>query len=130
MAGFDGLGIFPLLGGLAAVIAVFCTARRLGMKSSLLLALGTAFATPLILYSTIYWDHSIHMGVTAVAALFLVRAVQEKRVGWAVASGAALGAGVWFHELFIFLLAALMIASVPLLRIPEYRKLVLGMAGG
>lgn len=130
IAGFDGLVIFPLLGGLAAVMATYITAKRLGMRSASILALCMAFATPVVLYSTIYWDHSIHMGFTAVAAYCLVRTVQEKKLWWAVECGAALGAGVWFHELFIFLFVAVMVGSAPLLRAREYRKLVLGIAAG
>lgn len=154
--GFGGLTLLPLAGGLGTLWVTSLTATRLGLWSARLLPLVMGLATPLIVYSVVFWDHTLLMLLTAGAGHCWLRALQSlateksqteksqtvegraaeskgskhrvegnSSLGFAAMSGALLGVGVWVHELFLLLFAAVFLACLPLLREAAPRRLVI-----
>lgn len=105
MAGFMGLALLSVLGGIAALYVTFRMARKLHLRGRYALPLLMGLATPLVLYSVVYWDHSLQMLLTALAGYAMLQAL-ENRPRAAIAAGAALGLGVWIHELFLVMFLA------------------------
>lgn len=114
--GFAGLTVVPLCCGLGCLGVTYATARRLGLRSRPWLPLVMGLATPLLLYSVVFWDHSALMLVAALTAYWMLRAVQDDSLRSAAAAGAFMGLGVWLHELFLALFAAAWLAALPLLK--------------
>lgn len=127
--GFAGLSLLPVLCGLGTVIATRATARRIGLFP-LWLPLVMGFATPLVLYSVIFWDHSALMLLAAWAGYWMLRAVQDGDLRPALVTGALLGVGLWVHELCLALFLATCLAALPLLRLRRHiiGGLLLGFA--
>lgn len=145
--GFGGLTPLPLAAGLGTLWVTHRTAARLGLRSARFLPLAMGLATPLVVYSVVFWDHTLLMLLAAGAGHCWLRALQSQAaesqpagskrakgkvmeirgLGFAAASGALLGAGVWVHELFLLLFAAVFLACLPLLRGAAPRRLVLGL---
>src|SRR5437773_939752 len=73
-------------------------------------------ATPLLLYSVVFWEHSLLMLLAAATGYFLLRALKNGGARFACAAGAAVGFGVWIHGLFLVFFAALALAAVPLIK--------------
>ena len=105
--GFGGLTVIPLAAGLAAVYFTYASARLLNLKYRLLLTLLLSVGTPLIIYSNIFWDHSLQILLASLAVYFSLRLIQEKRPVFGAAAGATLGFGVWIHPLLGILFAAM-----------------------
>lgn len=149
--GFGGLTLLPLLGGFGTLFVSCATANRLALGGRLLFPLIMGLATPVLIYSVVFWDHSLEMFLTALAGYGMLRSLEEARTGekatirekdragapraqasFAVAAGAALGTGVWFHEAFLALFLAVMLAGLSLLRLGPVRRaaglLALGFA--
>lgn len=126
--GFSGLMIVPVASGLGTILVTYRTAERLGQKSRRFLPLALGLATPLILYSVIYWDHSAQMLITALAGYWMLRAVQERSFSHAVATGACFGFGMWVQELFLAFFAAAFLAALPFLK--GRRFIVSGLLAG
>lgn len=128
--GFSGLLIIPVLSGLGATSAIYITARQSGLLSSRFLPLTTGLATPLLIYSVVFWDHAIMIFLAAIAGYLLLRGLQHGRASFALAAGAVLGLGVWFHELMAALYGAIWLSSLPLIARRPQRRLVLGLTLG
>jgi hypothetical protein len=107
-----GLHALPLASGLAALAIVWATGRRLQLRNSMLLPAALGLATPLLLYSVVFWDHSIQILLTAVAACLLARACDEERPLLAAPAGCALGLGILFHELFAMLFVGVVVGAI------------------
>lgn len=118
--GFRGLMLVPVLCGLGTLWVTYAMARRLGLRSRLLLIFVLGLATPLLLYSVSFWDHSAQMLLAALAGYWLLRAVLENSFRWAALAGAMLGLGMWVHELFLALFAAMWLAALPFLKQRRY----------
>ncbi|HXG23272.1 MAG TPA: glycosyltransferase family 39 protein, partial [Chthonomonadales bacterium] len=116
LMGFGGLLLFPLLAGVGTIIVTYATAGRLGLQNRVLLMLALGLATPLLLYSVVFWDHSLHMFLVAMTGYLFLRALEAKRAGYAALAGVAVGLGVWFHAMFPLLFAASTLAAIPLVR--------------
>lgn len=144
--GFGGLTLLPLLGGFGTLIVASATAKRLALGGRPLLPLVPltlilGLATPVLIYSVVFWDHSLEMFLTALAGYGMLRSLEEAhtgdgapageegragapraRAGFALAAGAALGVGVWFHEAFLALFLAAALAGLSLLRLGPVRR--------
>jgi len=125
--GFGGLTVLPLAGGIAALWVTYLTAARLGLRCRAALPLLMGLGTPIVVYSVVFWKHSLIMLLAAATAYFLLRALQTKRLFFAVAAGTTLGIGIWVQELLLFLFAAILFTSLPLLREVAGRRLVFGL---
>lgn len=130
LMGFGGLLLFPLLAGIGTVILTYATAGRIGLKSRVLLMLALGLATPLVLYSVVFWDHSLHMFLVAMTGYLFLRALEAKKAGYAALAGATLGLGVWFHAMFPLLFVASSLAAIPLFRNRPLRCLVVAYVLG
>lgn len=109
--GFFGLVILPLLGGLGAALAVYGTARLLRLRHPVLPLLLVALATPLAVYSVVFWDHSVITGIAAAALYLGLRAVVTGRTQLWFGAGAVIGAGLWFHEILLPCIPALIVVA-------------------
>ncbi len=108
--GLAGLAFWPILSGVGAALADYAAASRLKLRTRLALVPVVGLATPLPLYSVVFWDHAVFMALSALFVYTAIRAIQSSSTRWAVASGAVLGVGLWFHGLFLVLLVAALIA--------------------
>ncbi len=114
--GFSGLTLLPVLSGLGAILAACATAQRLQMRARSFLPLVMGLATPVILYSVVFWDHSAMMLVAALAGYWMLRALKEHSLHNAVVTGVVLGSGVWVHELLLALSVAALLSALPFLK--------------
>lgn len=109
--GFFGLAILPMLGGLGASVATLATARLLQLRFPVAPMLLTALATPLVLFSIVFWDHSITTGIAAGVLYLALRGIDSGRVWLWFAAGALLGLGLWLHEILVPYLPALVVGA-------------------
>lgn len=129
-SGAVGLAFPALCGGLGTLLCSYLTARRLGLRSRRWLLLALALATPLVLYSVVFWDHTLHMALVAGVGYCLVRGNETRSGGWIVGAGVLLGIGLWFQELFVVLLAALVITAPLRLERAKTRSTILCLLAG
>jgi len=112
--GYLGLLVVPIAGGLAAVAA---TAWFLRQTAPALVAVGTlavGLATPLLVYSAVFWDHSLVAALATGALALTATALWADRPAprRLVAAGVLLGWGLWFRNESYLLLAAVGVAWV------------------
>lgn len=109
--GYIGLALLPMLGGLSAVAATYALGRRLRLGYPVAPALIAGLATPLALYSVVFWDHAILTGLATLAIyLALTGAVRDRGRYW-LAAGLILGAGLWLHEILAPYVPALVLGA-------------------
>lgn len=126
--GFPGLTLVPTLCGLGCLLVTYATAKRLDLRYRLLLVLMMGLATPLVIYSAVFWDHSALMLVAALVGYWMLRSVQDGSSRSAVIAGIMIGLGMWLHEQFLALFVAAWLAALPLLR--THRNLLTGLPLG
>lgn len=126
--GFYGLTIVPMVCGLGCILTTYVTAKRLGLRCRLLLILAMGLATPLVIYSTVFWDHSALMLVAALTGHWMLRSVRDNNFHSAFITGIMIGLGMWLHEQFLALFVAVWIAAIPLSR--SYNRIILGVPAG
>lgn len=99
--GFPGLLLLPLAGGAAAVGVTYVGLRRLVPEGAAWGALAVGLGTPLLVYSTVFWDHSLvtalGAGALALAAVAL-EAPGGPRGAPLFAAGVLLGGGLWLRN--------------------------------
>jgi len=103
-----------MVGGALTVLFAHLAAGVWGMRWRASVPVCIVLATPLVLYSSNLWDHSIHMAIVAASVWLLSRAYADSGGAGrrsALTAGLLLGAGVFFHELFL-LIGACSIAAV------------------
>jgi len=107
--GHYGLIALPVLGGLLAVWATAAALRRLAPELAAWGAAAVGLATPLLVYSGLFWDHSLAAalaaGAFAFAAVTLARG-EEAPPRALLAAGALLGLGFWLRNEMYLLAAA------------------------
>lgn len=128
--GFGGLTILPVAAGVATVPATYLLARALDLRLRLLLIVVLGAGSPLLIYSVVFWDHTIHMLLSAMVGILLLRAITKADWRYGVGVGATLGVGLQFHELFGTMFVALTLASVPWIRRRGVRAIAIAMAMG
>ncbi|MBV9865336.1 MAG: hypothetical protein JO316_08305 [Abitibacteriaceae bacterium] len=109
--GFIGLSFLSVLGGLATAVGTYGIARLLRVRYPLAPMLIVALASPLIIYSIVFWDHSLTTGIATVCLYLCLRAIATRQIRLWFAAGVVLGAGLWFHEILIPCLPALVFAA-------------------
>ena len=118
--GVGALTVVPAFSGLGTLLTTYATARRLGLRSRLLLLLVLGLATPLCLYSSVFWDHSAIMLITALAGYWMMRSLQDDTLNNPLILGAVMGLGMWLHELSLALFIAVWLSSIPLSRMRRH----------
>jgi len=114
VGGYAGLFVAPVVAGLAAIWvthkAVSAGNPSLASWGALALGLGT----PLFVYSTVYWDHSLMAalaaGALALSAGVLSRLPDRAHAGFLLAAGTLLGFGHWFRNEAYLLTVAILVA--------------------
>jgi hypothetical protein len=110
--GWAGLLILPLAAGLVTAWAMGRCATRLNLPGARFAPLIVGLATPLLLHSTVFWDHSIQIMVVALALLAVLRGLEQDGRWEFAAAGAILGAGVWIHEVLLVAVPAFCLAAI------------------
>ena len=127
--GFLGLALTPILGGLGTSLAVFGLSRQLRFRFPLAPMVLVALATPVALYSMVFWEHSLTTGLAAVALYFAVRAVSAGRSAFWFAAGATAGCSIWFHEVLVPYPFALALGAIWVHRRKAARPLIALLGG-
>ena len=127
--GFLGLALTPILGGLGTSLAVFGLSRQLRFRFPLAPMVLVALATPVALYSMVFWEHSLTTGLAAGALYFAVRAVSAGRSAFWFAAGATAGCSIWFHEVLVPYPFALALGAIWVHRRKAARPLVALLGG-
>jgi hypothetical protein len=108
--GYRGLYVVPLIATWAAWISFYFACRRLKLKAfSTAIALAILiFASPLSIYSAMYWEHTLAVALCfqGVATL-LIPGTEGLSKKDAVLSGIFLGLSVWFREEILGIVALL-----------------------
>jgi len=113
--GNAGLVALPLLTGLGAVWVTYGVLRRHVPAFALEGALTLGLATPLVIYSTVFWDHAPVVFLSAAALGLVVRACAAEsgyRHRDLAYSGLLLGLGLWLRNEMYVLIPAVLIAWV------------------
>ncbi len=95
-----GLVLPALAGGVVAAWLTHRAARVWELASVRWAAAIFFFGTPLVVYSSTFWDHSIQIAIVAAATLWLLRGLEGSRHALVV-SGVIAGCGAWMHELVV-----------------------------
>ena len=99
--GYRGLYAVPLISIWVTWFVFYWVCRRLQLNSAYTsVALVTIiFASPLTLYSAMYWEHTLAVALafSGLALLFPV----SKSIGKAIISGCLIGLSVWFRPEFL-----------------------------
>ncbi len=108
--GHAGLLILPWLTGLLLVVAAAWLAwrtRREPGYTAALVPVIVGVGSPLVVYSQEFWEHAPGTLLAAFALMGVVKALDSRRrVGWLIASGAAIGLGLTMRaELYVYPLA-------------------------
>lgn len=94
MLGWPGLFVLPIACGAASVGLSGAVAERIRPGSGWVTAAVVAFASPVLLYSVLFWEHTAAVALAILALFWMVGFVQlgGERGRWrAVAAGAAVG---------------------------------------
>ncbi len=111
--GFAGLLVLPMLAGLAAVWVTYNLLARLAPGLAAWGALALGLGSPLLIYSAVFWDHSL---VTALAAGGLALAAMSledpsgPRIRALLGAGVLVGLGLWLRN-EMYPLAAIMVGA-------------------
>lgn len=101
LLGFKGLYIVPLLATWILWIGFYFVCRNFQMGSAITtVAIATLiFASPLTMYSSMYWEHTLAISLAFNGlAILLVRGLENFSIRDAVLSGLLIGLSVWFRE--------------------------------
>ena len=109
--GFFGLSMLPMLGGMGTAYCTFLIARLMRLRFPVAPMLLVALTTPVVLFSIVFWDHSITTGIATFALYLALRGIVENRPLLWLGAGVVLGAGLWLHEILLPLLPALIIGA-------------------
>lgn len=117
--GRRGLYVVPLLSLWLTWMVFVRTARRVSIdeKSISIALFALIFASPLTLYGTLYWEHTIGV-LLAFCGLSLLATATPSRAFWmSLAAGGLLGCSIWFRsEMYVLNALVLGIAGVAYLR--------------
>jgi hypothetical protein len=107
--GHYGLLVLPLLGGLLAVWITFSALRGLAPDIAVWGAATVGLATPLLVYSGLFWDHSLAVALSTGAFALTTGALargERSSPRALLAAGALLGLGFWLrNEMYLLAVA-------------------------
>lgn len=130
-----GLLLIPMASGLGAVWITYAVLRARAPKVAEVGALVLGLSTPLLIYSAVFWDHSLAVLLsTGALALMGIGFDQERpaRLPVLIVAGGLLGLGFWVrNEMYLLALAAVLawvFASRPSVRIRGILAMGSGLA--
>ncbi len=109
LLGWRGLYIIPLVSTWIIWwrFYVVCQSLRLGITSTSLGLATLIFASPLSLYSAMYWEHAITLSMAFYGlSIILIPSSEELSNRKAILSGILIGLSVWFRQELICLVGA------------------------
>jgi hypothetical protein len=110
--GGPGLMLLPVAGGVLAAWSAGGLAERITPGSGWLAVLLAGLATPMFIFSTVFWEHAPAAGLFALGFLLLLGDAQSLRRTGLVLAGCCFGLAVaWRNETAIYVLAAVLAAS-------------------
>lgn len=127
--GTAALPLLPILGSVCIGLVVFQLARFTDLKFSLVAFCATVFATPVLFYSVIIWNHTVGTALGLLATYGLVLGFTEKRHLPLFLGGIATGLSFSQRpELYVFAVS-LAIATLLVYR-PAWQQLLTVLSGG
>lgn len=127
LLGFRGLYVVPLIATWALWFSFYsaCQRFKLGPISTAIALATLIFASPLSLYSAMYWEHTLAVALAFQGlAMVLIPSEQELSTPKAIASGILVGLAVWFRPEFLCLVGILtlltIVTQVKVLRSPQW----------
>ncbi len=111
--GKPGLIVLPLMAGLGTIWVTYRVLRRDASEWAVAGALALGLATPLFVYSTVFWDHAPVVFLSSAALGLLVGACSEEaehRDRDLALSGVLLGCGLWLRNEVYVLVPAVTLA--------------------
>lgn len=117
LLGFRGLYVVPLVATWSIWVGFYLVCRnfKLGSTITSIAIAALIFASPLTMYSSMYWEHTLAVALAFNGlAILLVRGASEISTRDAVLSGILIGLSVWFREeilCFVVIILALVAAS-------------------
>src|SRR5438270_8303221 len=110
--GFWGLYVVPLLAGLGSLWAAYLLALEVGVPRRLawLAVPLLGLATPVAIYSLLFFEHTLAALLVTLSLLAGVRAVRTQRVSSAAWGGLLLAAAIYFRSELYVLAAAVCLA--------------------
>jgi hypothetical protein len=106
--GTSGLVLIPLAAGVASALIVYGFLLRHAPKFALLGACAFACATPVLIYSAVFWDHTLVIALAIGAAALGVAGLESGAMISMAAAGFLAGIGLWFrNEMYPYALAFL-----------------------
>jgi hypothetical protein len=128
--GYRGALAVPMLGAVACALAAAALARRLRPQSDGWLAFWVVgLASPVLIYALDFWEHTLGLALMAWAVVLLVDLAQaQRRLGWALAAGALLGAAATMRtEAFVYAFVATAATCLVLVRRQVAAALAVGV---
>ena len=112
--GFYGLYLLPAIGGALSSVVALHLLRRNDRRLAMWVLI--AFASPIFIYATIFWEHTPATSVVLVGAWLALRIPplhkawpSRKILGW-ISVGLIFGLGIYLRQELIFFALALLIA--------------------
>jgi len=110
--GFVGLTFPSIAAGVFTTLAALLTAREMRLRLWWLIGI-IGLATPVAVYSVVFWHHALTICSAAWAFYFLVRMETRGEMKAAVWAGLSLGIGLFIHELSLALAIACILGLIP-----------------
>jgi hypothetical protein len=112
--GFRGLYILPLISTWAIWIFTYLVCQRfaigVGITTAILISL--IFASPLTIYSAIFWEHNLAIALAfGGLTILLGKSLKDLSAIAVLFSGISIGLSVWFREELLCLVLALFLIS-------------------
>jgi hypothetical protein len=106
--GAFGLVLIPLAAGAVSSLIVYGFLLRRAPKFALLGACAFACATPVLIYSVVFWDHTVVIALAIGAAALGIGSLESGAIIGLAAAGCLVGIGLWFrNEMYPYALAFL-----------------------
>lgn len=106
--GTVGLVLIPLAAGVASAAVLYGFLLSRAPMFALLGATAFAYATPLLIYSTVFWDHTIVIALAISAVVLGIEALERAATYPLAGAGFLVGVGFWFrNEMYPFAAAFL-----------------------
>jgi hypothetical protein len=106
LAGMPGLVFSPIVGTLLGAWGTYKLVRATAVSRAILAMWAVVFATPLVFYSTLLWDHSLGTGVAIVGTAVLAHGMTQQDWRRTAVGGVILGISLGQRpELYLYIFA-------------------------
>jgi hypothetical protein len=127
--GWFGIFVLPVLGGGVSVWLAGTIADRIRPGTGWIASLLLAVSTPVLVYSTLYWEHTIALALELGALALVVEFPTRPRPWAVVVAGTMMGLGAAGFRGDVALFAVAFLGAVFLVTRGRSRRLLLPLAG-